>query len=122
MPTDRTCSVAPLPHPLPEAPVLQGFSYRDPDGALSDLMRALHSCGCALVAHKPVHSGQVELYFELPLRAAVDAYAALLELRLELTRESHLHMSTFCTLRQHGRHAATTAVPIRLLVKFLRSE
>jgi hypothetical protein len=120
MPTDRSCSVAPLPRPLPEAPVLRSFSYRDPDGALSDLMQTLRGCGCALVAHKSLHSGQLEIYFELPLRAAMDAYAALLELRLELTRESHLQMSTFCTLRQHDR-TANTIVPIRLLVKFLHS-
>jgi hypothetical protein len=100
---------------------LQSFSYRDPRLALSELTRTLSLCGCPLVAYKPLASGQMDLYFELPLMAALDAYAAMLEIRLELTQASHLRMTALCTLRQHRHLTSPTTIPLRLLVSFLRA-
>jgi hypothetical protein len=100
---------------------LQSFSYRDPRLTLSELTAALSLCGCLLVAYKPLAAGQMDLYFELPLNAALDAYAAMLEIRLELTQASHLRMTALCTLRQHRHLRSPKAIPLRLLINFLRS-
>lgn len=109
-----------LSHPAPLVSVaLQCFTYRDPQRVLSSFAHALSACGCRLRSCEPVAGGRTELRFELPVEAALDIYASLLEFGLELTRASHLQMAALCTLRQHRHLAIRTARSVRLRVRFL---
>jgi hypothetical protein len=119
MPTRSSLSSAVLSEKAPVSLALQGFSYYDPQSVLPSLAQALWVCGCRLRSCEPIAAGRTELRFELPVEAALDIYAALLEFGLELTRSSHLQMTALCTLRQHGNLAPRAARSVRLQVRFL---
>ena len=119
MPTHSSHPSAVLSERAPTSVALQCFSYRDPPSVLSSFAHALSACGCRLRSCEAIAAGRTELRFELPVEAALDIYASLLEFGLELTRTSHLQMAALCTLRQHHHLSPGATRSVRLRVRFL---
>jgi hypothetical protein len=120
---DRRIMSAPPPDPLPAVSTLdiETFSYEERRVIFPAVTQALEICGCWLLDRRPLSFTQVEFYFELQLRSVVDLYAALIAAGLELTRASHEHLTTLCTVRKHHDHpsALPGIVTVRLQIAFL---
>ena len=118
----RIMSVLP-PDPVPAGASLdiETFSYDERRVIFPALTDALDHCGAWLLHRRPLSFTQVEFYFELPLHAVVELYAALVAAGLELTRASHEDLTTFCTLRKHQERPSMLPgiVTVRLQVAFL---
>jgi hypothetical protein len=119
---DRRILSAPPPDPLPAATLdIETFSYEERRVIFPAITRALELFGCWLLDRRPLSFTHVEFYFELQLRSVVDLYAALIAAGLELTRASHQHLTTLCTVRKHHGHplALPGIVTVRLQINFL---
>jgi hypothetical protein len=62
-------------------------------------------------------SGQSWLEMEVPRRNIFDLYSGLLSIELDLTRDSHLHLTGLCTLRLY-RPMRTGNVTLKLELTF----
>ena len=111
------------PEPVPPGASLdiETFSYEERRIIFTALSDALDQCGAWLLHRRPLSFTHMEFYFELPLHAVVELYAALVATGLELTRASHEDLTTFCTLRQHRERPSRLPgiVTVRLQVAFL---
>ncbi len=65
---------------------------------------------------------QVEFFFEMQLRSALEIYSALVGAGLELSQASHAELTGLCTMRRH-KHALRArpgrVLSVRLEVSFL---
>jgi hypothetical protein len=121
------------PIPIPAAPasavetpaapalLLQGFSYDERRKVLPAVARALENCGCFLLERRAVSLTQMNVRFEMQLRASLELYSSLIGAGLELTRASHLALTGLCTVRKHNRRGASSrrVVEVRLELSFL---
>jgi hypothetical protein len=99
---------------------VRGYSYEDRGAILPALAEALAASGCWLHGRKAVSLAQMEYYFDLPLRSAVDLYSGLVGCGLELTRDSHAELTGLCTLRHNPRaQPLGRVIGVRLEVSFL---
>lgn len=113
--------------PIPCAPSrglplhLDAFTYEDRGLIVPALAEGLDSCGCWVLERKTISITQLELRFDLQLRAALDLYTALIGAGLELTRGSHLALTGLCTVRNHQRRRLEPfrVVEATLAVSFL---
>ncbi len=109
--------------PAPGAPTLdiQTYSYDERRSVFPAITHALDICGCWLLDRRPISFTQIEFYFELPIRASVELYAALLAAGLELSRSSHDDLTLLCLLRQHSNYPSSLPgiATVRLEVTFL---
>jgi hypothetical protein len=87
----------------PPALAIQAFTYDERRIVLPALATALEGCGCWLLERRPLSVTQTLVRFEIQLRCALELYSALMGAGLELTRGSHLGLTSLCTLRKHQR-------------------
>jgi hypothetical protein len=100
---------------------IQGFSYAEQNSLLPSLVAAIGQCGGWLLDKRTLSSGAIEFDIEIQLRSAVDLYAALVASGLELTRATHLALTSLCTCRKQSVRPSQRRqlVAIRLEVSFL---
>jgi hypothetical protein len=114
---------APRPEPVAEARnlVLQSFSYEGRRVILPALAEAMTQCGCWLLERKVVSVTQLDYIFELQQRAVLELYTGLIGAGLELTRASHLELTSLCSVLTHDISAAARRriVHVQLEVSFL---
>jgi hypothetical protein len=111
------CAGQPIAHLL----YLHTFSYQDRHTILPALADAMAHTGCWILARKQISLTELEIHFEIKLRAALELYSGLIAVGLELTRASHLDLTGLCTLRNHNPSPATLGglVHVRLAISFL---
>lgn len=113
----------PIAAPSAFAPTLEirSFSYDDRAAILAALAQQMANSGCWLLDRKSLSLSQVEYYFELQLRSIFDLYSGLIVAGLELTRASHLDLTSLCTMCKHNPSPAELGrvVTVRLEVSFL---
>jgi hypothetical protein len=114
-------TLPPTPVPPGASLDIETFSHEERRVIFPALTDAFDHCGAWLLHRRPLSFTQVEFYFELPLHAVVELYAALVAAGLELTRASHEDLTTFCTLRKHQERPSMLPgiVTVRLQVTFL---
>jgi hypothetical protein len=106
--------------PLPAADLpLEAFSYDARPVVLAALGEELMCSGCWLLERRSASFTQVQLRFEMQLRAVVELYAGLLAAGLQLTRGSHMDLTSFCTLRKFRGRDMASVVTVTLSVTFL---
>jgi len=78
-------------------------------------------CGCWLLERKAVSVTQLEYIFEIQQRAALDLYTALIEAGLELTRGSHIELTSLCAVLAHASASVDRrrVIHVTLEVNFL---
>ncbi len=108
------------PHESP-ALELDCFSFDERRVLLPAISEAMTLCGCWLLDRRALSLTQIEFRFEFQLCSAVELYAALVAAGLQLTRASHLHLTSLCMVRKHGspRPGLAGLVNVRLAVSFL---
>ena len=101
--------------------LLQSFTYEGRRIILPALSDAMAHCGCWLLERKVVSLTQLEYIFEVQQRAVLELYSGLIGVGLELTRGSHLELSSLCALLTHDLTAAARRriVHVQLEVSFL---
>jgi hypothetical protein len=101
--------------------VLQSFTYEGRRVILPALADAMTHCGCWLLERKVVSLTQVDYIFELQQRAVLELYSGLIGAGLELTRASHLELTSLCGLLTHHSTVAARRriVHVQLEVSFL---
>ena len=111
----------PTPTPYIASLRLDAFTYDDRALVLPALAEALDHTGCWVLERRAVSRTQLELRLELEIRAVADLYGSLLGTGLELTRPSHLALTSLCIVRQHRRRRSEPfrTVEARLGVTFL---
>ena len=79
------------------------------------------NAGCWILDRKQLSPSELEIHFEIQLRAALELYTGLITVGLELTRASHLDLTGLCTLRKHRPSPASLGglVHVRLAISFL---
>jgi hypothetical protein len=114
-------SLTPLPSPRSTALHLDAFTYEDRSLIVPALADALDTCGCWVLERKAASASQLDLRFELQLRAALELYTALIGAGLELTRSTHLALTALCTVRKHQRRRLEPfrVVEVTLALSFL---
>jgi len=114
---------APRAEPAPDARnlLLQSFSYEGRRVILPALADAMTHCGGWLLERKAVSITQIDFIFEIQQRAMLDLYSALVEAGLELTRGSHLELTSLCAMLRHSSTSAARrrVVHVILEVSFL---
>jgi hypothetical protein len=99
---------------------VRSFTYDDRRDILASLAEAMSSCGCWLLERKALSTTQMEYRFEVQLRSAVDMYISIIECGLELTRASHVELTSLCMLRKHnGASELQRVITVRLEISFL---
>ena len=83
---------------------LQSFTYEGRRVILPALADAMTHCGCWLLERKAVSLTQLDYIFELQQISVLDLYSELIGAGLELTRGSHLELTSLCGLLAH-RHS-----------------
>jgi hypothetical protein len=103
--TPATIEPPPEPPILLEAPSLdlRAFTYDERREILPAVTEVLAAAGCWLRERRAVSFSQVEFFFELQLRNALDLYSALIAAGLELTPDTHAGLTGLCTLRRHNQ-------------------
>lgn len=103
---------------------LQGYTFAERRVVVALLTDVMTSCGCWLLERRGLSLSAVEFRFEVGMRAALDLYASLVGADVELTRESHMALTTLCTLRRHNPCLAMPGrvVTVRLEVSFLEDD
>ena len=81
---------------------LQSFSYEARRVILPALADVMTHCGCWLLERKVVSLTQLDYIFELQQISVLDLYSELIAAGLELTRGSHLELTTLCGLLAHS--------------------
>ncbi len=100
---------------------LQSFTYEGRRVILPALSDAMTHCGCWLLERNVVSYTQLDYIFELQQISMLDLYSELIGAGLELTRASHLELTTLCGLLAHN-HTSTDRrriVHVHLEVSFL---
>jgi len=82
--------------------LLESFSYEGRRVILPALADAMTCSGCWLLERRAVSVTQLEYIFEIQQRAVLDLYSALIGTGLELTRSSHLELTSLCALLTHS--------------------
>jgi hypothetical protein len=101
---------------------LRGYSYDERRHILPAVTEVVSSGGCWLRERRILSFTQIEFYFEMQLRGALDLYSALIGAGLELTQPSHSELTGLCTVRRHDgrlRQHIGRVVSVRLEVSFL---
>jgi hypothetical protein len=100
---------------------LQTFSYEDRKIILPALSDAMSRCGCWLLDRRVVSLTQIDFIFEIEQRSILDLYTGLVGAGLELTRASHLALTSLCALTKHASRVAgrLRIVHVQLEVSFL---
>jgi hypothetical protein len=100
---------------------IQGFTYEQRDGVLTDLTAVFTNCGGWILERRNLSPTNVEFRVEIQLLAALDFYAALVATGFELTRSGHEALTALCTRRRHCRIIAELGqtVVLRLEISFL---
>jgi len=81
---------------------LRATAYHSRDQTLPQLYALLRRCGGFLLGEgSTVESGQSCLKFEVPRRNVFELYSGLLSAELDLSHDSHLHLTGLCTLRRY---------------------
>lgn len=100
---------------------LQTFSYESRKIILPALSGAMSRCGCWLLERKVVSLTQTNFIFEVQQRSILDLYTGLIGAGLELTRASHLALTSLCALTRHTSRVAGRPwiIHVQLEVSFL---
>lgn len=100
---------------------VRSFSYEERPMILAALAQQMATCGCWLLERRTVSLSQIEYRFELQLRSIFDLYSGLIAAGLELTKGSHLDLTSLCTLCKHNPTPAELGriVTVRLELSFL---
>ena len=100
---------------------IQGFTYEQRHGLLTDLTGVFWNCGGWVLERRNLSPSNVEFRVEIQLRAALDLYAALVATGFELTRSGHEALTALCTRSRHSRITAELGqtVVLRLEITFL---
>jgi hypothetical protein len=103
---------------------LRGFSYDEQRRIVPALLEAMAVCGCFVEEQRALSLTQTELRFEVHLRSAFELYSELVAAGVELTRDSHVKMTSLCTLRGHNPRQAKRrrVISVRLEVSFLEED
>jgi hypothetical protein len=101
--------------------LVQSFSYESRRVILPALAEAMTECGCWLLERKVVSVTQLDYVFELQHRAVLELYTGLIGAGLELTRASHLELTSLCSVLKHDptAEARRRIVHVKLEVSFL---
>lgn len=84
---------------------LRGTANNSREQTLLHLRATIQGChGFLLEDQHSAMDGPVTLDFEIPRRSIFDLYSGLLAAELDLCRDSHLRLSSLCTLRRYHRH------------------
>jgi hypothetical protein len=100
---------------------LKTYSYDDRRVVLPMLSEALERSGCWVLERQARSASELLVRFELQLRSAVELYSALVGTGLELTRGSHLALTSLCMLRSYQRRQMEPfrMVEVLMAVSFL---
>jgi hypothetical protein len=100
---------------------LRGHSFDDHRKIVPALLNSMAGCGCWVTEQRTLSATLTQLSFEVQLRSVYDLYSGILSAGLELTRESHMRMSSLCTVRDHNPRQAKRRriITVRLDVNFL---
>lgn len=100
---------------------LRGHSFDDHRKIVPALLDSMAACGCWVTEQRALSATLTEMFFEVQLRSVYELYSGLISAGLELTRDSHMRMTSLCTVRDHNpRHAKRRRIlTVRLEVNFL---
>lgn len=100
---------------------LRGHSFDDHRKLVPALLNSMATCGCWVTEQRPLSATQTELSFEVQLRSVYELYSGILSAGLELTRDSHMRMSSLCNVRDHNPRQAKRRriITVRLEISFL---
>jgi hypothetical protein len=99
---------------------LQGFTYEQRYGLLSELTTAFSTCGGWLLERRTLSHNNIEFKVEIQLNAVLELYAAMVGTGVELTRAGHIALTELCARRRHLNGAELAKVlAIRLELNFL---
>lgn len=103
---------------------LRGHSFEDHRKIVPALLDGMAACGCWVTDQRALSATLTELSFEVQLRSVYEVYSGLIGAGLELTRDSHMRMTSLCTVRDHNpRHAKRRRIlTIRLEISFLERQ
>jgi hypothetical protein len=99
---------------------LHSFTHSDRSDLLSELPHAIDNAGGWVLEQNVTSLGTVDLLMEVQASALPNAYAALIESGLELSRESHRKLVERCNCSLHLRPTASISsiLTIRLGIHF----
>ena len=100
---------------------IQCFTYTAQSAILPHLIDAIGRFGGWLLDEKATLLTTIELYLEIQPQSAIDLYIALIAFELELTRASHLGLTSLCTCSRNSPSPSTRGqmLSIRLEISFL---
>jgi hypothetical protein len=100
---------------------LQGYCYQDRATLLPVLGVAFTNCGGWVLERRTISSSAIEYRFEIQLAGIEELYGAMVEMGLELTRNSHTVLTDLCTCRQHITRSVDPCqiLTLRLEISFL---
>lgn len=100
---------------------LRGHSFEDHQKIVPALLDCMTACGCWVTEQRSLSATLSELFFEVQLRSVYELYSGLISAGLELTRDSHMRMTSLCTVRDHNpRHAKRRRIlTVHLQINFL---
>ncbi len=108
--------------------LLQSFTYDERALTLAALEREVDRCGGWLLEQRTVSPAAVQIHLEVQTREIMDLYAALLVAGLQLTRGTHLTLTSGCTASLYASRLAcggngperTGIAPVLLEITFLQ--
>jgi len=100
---------------------LQSFTYEGRRVILPALAEVMTHCGCWLLERKVASLTQLDYIFELQQISMLELYSELIGAGLELTRGSHLELTSLCGLLAHKHSPADRRriVHVHLELSFL---
>ena len=100
---------------------LYAYSHLTRDLLLDSLSAAGQGDGCCIVGERAISRSTLEIEIEVQRASMADFYAEVVGTGMELTRESHLALTTLCPSPWHGRGdwTAVGLVSLKLTVCFL---
>ena len=116
-----TSALSSVTLPIVHALELQSFTHADRRIIFPALLDALLASGCWVLERRSASLTRLDIHFEIHLNCIIELYMALIAVGLELTRDSHLGLTSQCVLRRH--HPASEEIgcvlDVRLEVNFL---
>jgi len=101
---------------------IHGFSYTSQSSLRTRIIQAVQDCNGSVTDSDELSPAITEFLLQAPFGRALDLYAAFVDLGIELTRSSHLALTTFCTSLGHAKpEDLEMPIAIRVEISFLET-